>query len=140
MKHQSRDAGRPCASVENLTAVAVCAVRGDCMARRKSGATDVAEDVAVSWRGPARQPGSSLSDPPRRRRSASTQIGRAGEEETAFTTNVPRALRRVLRHHCAETGTSIHDFLIAAIRERLARPQGRVSSSLGPPGTRGTIR
>jgi hypothetical protein len=57
---------------------------------------------------------------PRRRKHAT--IGRTwGEEvEVVFATKVPRALHRALHQHCAKSGTKMRDFLIAALRARLA--------------------
>jgi hypothetical protein len=38
---------------------------------------------------------------------------------------VPRELRRRLRLHCVESGTTVMDFTIAAIREQLERKGAR---------------
>jgi hypothetical protein len=44
-----------------------------------------------------------------------------GEVEVVFATKVPRTLQRALRQHCADSGVQMRDFLIAALRARLAR-------------------
>jgi hypothetical protein len=63
---------------------------------------------------------STFSDPPRRKGLSIGRI-RGDEVEVVFATKVPRTLQRALRQHSAKSGVKTRDFLIAAVRERLAR-------------------
>ena len=46
------------------------------------------------------------------------------EAWTQLATRIPKALHRKLRLHCVITQTSVMDFVISALREKLARPGG----------------
>jgi hypothetical protein len=61
-----------------------------------------------------------FSEAPRRKGPTIARI-RGDGVEVVFATKVPRTLQRALRQHCAESGTKMKDFLIDALREKLAR-------------------
>ena len=47
------------------------------------------------------------------------------EPWTQLATRIPKTLHRQLKLHCVTSDTSVMDFVVAAIRERLARQSGR---------------
>ena len=42
-----------------------------------------------------------------------------------LATRIPKTLHRELKLHCVQSDTSVMDFVVSAIRERLARSSGR---------------
>ena len=50
-----------------------------------------------------------------------------GDEEpwTQLATRIPKTLHRQLKLYCVTSDTSVMDFVVAAIEERLARGAGR---------------
>ena len=47
------------------------------------------------------------------------------EPWTQLATRIPKTLHRQLKLHCVTSDTSVMDFVVAAIEERLARASGR---------------
>jgi len=52
------------------------------------------------------------------------------EPQVQLATRIPKTLHRQLKLHCVTSDTSVMDFVVAAIGERLTRASGR------SPGTR----
>ena len=50
---------------------------------------------------------------------------RPGEELTQLATRIPKELHRRLKLRCIETDTSLMDFVVSALRERLAKTTRR---------------
>ncbi len=46
-----------------------------------------------------------------------------------LATRIPKALHRQLKLHCVQSDTSVMDFVVAAIEERLAKSGGRKRSA-----------
>ena len=46
---------------------------------------------------------------------------RQDEPLSQLATRIPKALRQRLKLYCVETGTSLMDFVVAALREKLAK-------------------
>lgn len=42
-----------------------------------------------------------------------------------LATRIPKALHRTLKLHCVTADTSVMDFVVKALEEKLAREQGR---------------
>ena len=51
-------------------------------------------------------------------------MAREDEAQVQLATRIPKALQRALRLHCVTHETTIMDFVIAAVREKLTR-EGR---------------
>jgi hypothetical protein len=52
-------------------------------------------------------------------------MDRHDEAWVQLATRIPKQLHRDLKLHCVETDTSVMDFVVAAVRERLAKLGGR---------------
>ena len=69
---------------------------------------------------------------------------RQDEPWSQLATRIPKTLHRELRLHCVQADVKLMDFVVAALREKLAtrKPPPRASSSpTGPaPAARGTWR
>jgi hypothetical protein len=50
---------------------------------------------------------------------------RSDEVWVQLATRVPKALHRQLKLYCVEHDTSVMDFVVAALREKVARESGR---------------
>jgi hypothetical protein len=48
-----------------------------------------------------------------------------------LATRIPKSLHRELRLHCVTVGTSVMDFVVKAIEEKLAGPGGRPAKARG---------
>ena len=51
--------------------------------------------------------------------------GRIEEPQVQLATRIPRALHRQLKLYCVHNDTSVMDFVVGAIRDRLTREKGR---------------
>ncbi len=49
----------------------------------------------------------------------------ADEPWVQLATRIPKDLHRQLKLHCVQTDTSVMDFVVAALRDKLAREAGR---------------
>jgi hypothetical protein len=67
------------------------------------------------------------------RRGARGHVTAREAAEVHLTTWIARGLRRRIRVRCVEAGISLHAFVAAALREKLAR-------AAGPPPPRGAAR
>ena len=50
---------------------------------------------------------------------------RDDEHWTQLATRIPKELHRRLKLHCVESDTSVMDFVVAAVREKLAKASRR---------------
>ena len=50
---------------------------------------------------------------------------RTDEPYVQLATRIPKPLHRELKLHCVRSETSLMDFVVSALRERLARSNGR---------------
>jgi predicted HicB family RNase H-like nuclease len=51
-------------------------------------------------------------------------MARAEEAWTQLATRIPKELHRRLKLRCVTTDTSVMDFVVAALKEKLARTRG----------------
>jgi hypothetical protein len=58
-----------------------------------------------------------------------TLTDRRDEARVHVATQIPRALHRMLKLHCAQTRTSVMDFVVTSLEERLAKVGGRKRSA-----------
>jgi predicted HicB family RNase H-like nuclease len=52
------------------------------------------------------------------------------EAQTQLATRIPKGLRRELKLHCVKTDSSVMDFVVQAITEKLKRDAGRRQRSV----------
>ncbi len=50
---------------------------------------------------------------------------RSDEPWVQLATRIPKSLHRQLKLHCVQTDTSVMDFVVTALRDKLARESGR---------------
>jgi len=50
---------------------------------------------------------------------------RSDEPWVQLATRIPKSLHRQLKLHCVQTDTSVMDFVVSALRDKLARDSGR---------------
>jgi predicted HicB family RNase H-like nuclease len=50
---------------------------------------------------------------------------RSDEPWVQLATRIPKSLHRQLKLHCVQTDTSVMDFVVAALRDKLAREASR---------------
>jgi predicted HicB family RNase H-like nuclease len=50
---------------------------------------------------------------------------RSDEPWVQLATRIPKSLHRQLKLHCVQTDTSVMDFVVAALRDKLTRESGR---------------
>ena len=52
-------------------------------------------------------------------------VEREDEHWVQLATRIPKELRRRLKLHCVERGTSVMDFVVSALREKLTETRRR---------------
>jgi hypothetical protein len=50
---------------------------------------------------------------------------RSDEPWVQLATRIPKSLHRQLKLHCVQTDTSVMDFVVTALRDKLTRESGR---------------